>query len=127
MKRWMRFAGMVGCFLAVVVAVVVIAMLRSARAQLRDYEFQRRVVCLSMKWKLEGAVQDPHKMTTHQVRYLFLDQQILNYCVGDPLPVSSDDAEACWIFGPGDGDRCYDDVARKLLEIYQQRWPNALR
>ena len=109
----------------VMISVVVVALIIGDDNQKRhdfcDSQTQKiKRVCLRQQFALEAIIHNrPPELRIHIKHHL--DQQILELCLGSAVPISTKSADLCWINRNEDGDECYIDVARQLLDLYQKR------
>jgi hypothetical protein len=108
-----------GALLAALIAAT--TLLVYERGRTAELEAARAGLCRRQFLEIESLSKE---VTSHglraRVRYGFLDQGVSKMCTGSELPVSTRDADACWIKSGDDG--CYREVLAQLLAIYSRRW-----
>lgn len=95
-------------------------MLQRARSRNAEAEKYRNRLCSTRLWRLQilAKPQDPRDKTDrHEEMRALSDQQISSMCVGTDLPVSTSDADDCWVF-TGKAT-CYDKALSQLHDVYQ--------
>lgn len=123
MKR-LRLAVVVAS-LGLLIALVVVTV--SAWRRSNELEARRIELCHRQRIRLESLVP-PQALDARDnvelrapILFHFLDQALCEMCLGEPFPVDSEPARACWIQSPR--EECFADLARDLLELYRRRVP----